>query len=104
MSNFLRLIDNETIEISRYRNPRIVFNSYQYDDINSYCDLKAIINPFTLYEENEQLKYQLQQKENIIKEVREYITNQRLHKFADTTGGLTYEERKLLEILDKEVE
>ena len=40
-------------------------------------------------------------KENIIKEVREYITNQRLHKFQDTTGGLTYNERKLLEILDK---
>lgn len=39
---------------------------------------------------------------NIIKEVREYITSQKLHKFQDTTGGLTYDERKLLEILDKE--
>ena len=39
---------------------------------------------------------------SIIKEVREYITSQKLHKFQDTTGGLTYEERKLLEILDKE--
>lgn len=38
----------------------------------------------------------------IIKEVREYITTQKLHKFQDTTGGLTYQERKLLEILDKE--
>lgn len=38
---------------------------------------------------------------SIIKEAREYITNQKLHKIVDTTGGLTYEERKLLEILDK---
>ena len=44
----------------------------------------------------------IRKKDNIIKEVREYIANQRLRKFADTTGGLTYEERKLLEILDKE--
>lgn len=29
----------------------------------------------------------------------EYIENQKLHKFQDTTGGLTYNERKLLEIL-----
>lgn len=39
---------------------------------------------------------------NIIKEVREYITSQKLHKLQDTTGGLTYQEIKLLEILDKE--
>lgn len=35
----------------------------------------------------------------------EYIEQQRLHKFQDTTGGLTYNERKLLDILkgvDKE--
>lgn len=37
----------------------------------------------------------------IIKEAREYITQQKLHKIQDTTGGLTYEERKLLVILDK---
>lgn len=42
-----------------------------------------------------------QRLENIIKKVKEYITSQKLHKFQDTTGGLTYEERKLLEILDK---
>ena len=38
---------------------------------------------------------------SIIKEAREYIVSQKLHKIVDTTGGLTYEERKLLEILDK---
>lgn len=40
--------------------------------------------------------------ENIIKEVREYITSQKLHKIQDTTGALTYQEIKLLEILDRE--
>ena len=29
----------------------------------------------------------------------EYIEQQMLHKFQDTTGGLTYNERKLLDIL-----
>lgn len=96
MSKFLRVIDNETIEISRYRNPRIVFNNCQYDDINSYCDLKAIINPFTLYEENEQLKSQLQQKENIIKEVREILNQDKASASFNTA------ERIALEILDKE--
>ena len=37
---------------------------------------------------------------SIIKEVREYITSQKLHKIQDTTGALTYREIKLLEILD----
>ena len=32
----------------------------------------------------------------------EYIENQQLHKFQDTTGGITYNERKLLEILKGE--
>lgn len=50
----------------------------------------------------EKRKAQLQQKENIIKEVREYITSQKLHKIQDTTGALTYREIKLLEILNKE--
>ena len=36
-----------------------------------------------------------------INKVREYITSQKLHKLQDTTGGLTYQEIKLLEILDK---
>lgn len=38
---------------------------------------------------------------DVIKEIREYITSQKLHKLQDTTGGLTYQEIKLLEILDK---
>jgi hypothetical protein len=44
---------------------------------------------------------EIERLENIIKEVREYITSQKLHKIQDTTGALTYQEIKLLEILDK---
>lgn len=55
-----------------------------------------------LVNENEMLQDKVYKLESIIKEAREYIINQKLHKFEDTTGGLTYEERKLLQILDKE--
>ena len=48
-----------------------------------------------LLKENVELK-------EIINKAREYIVNQKLHKFEDTTGGLTYNERKLLEILGGE--
>lgn len=49
-------------------------------------------NATRINNENNKLRY-------IIKEAREYIVSQKLHKIIDTTGGLTYEERKLLEIL-----
>jgi len=55
----------------------------------------------------EELKDQLQQKENIIKEVREYIENT---TYADITGLETHSikefwfVKELLEILDKEKE
>lgn len=57
------------------------------------------------YEVRDLINYlcnELEKRDNIIKEAIEYIEQQKLHKFQDTTGGLTYEERKLLEILDKE--
>lgn len=50
---------------------------------------------------NNEKNKEIERLHSIIKEVREYITSQKLHKFQDTTGGLTYKERKLLEILDK---
>ena len=73
-------------------------------------DLECYIKK--LEQENEQLKDQLQQKENIIKEVREYIENNTL--FSEDydydeednlkwNGAYDYKEREeLLEILDKE--
>jgi hypothetical protein len=54
-----------------------------------------------LAKENQKLTFENLIKENIIKEVREYITSQKLHKIQDTTGALTYQEIKLLQILDK---
>lgn len=61
-----------------------------------------LINSFiTVYEDSIKKDLEIERLNNIIKEVREYITSQKLHKFQDTTGGLTYQERKLLEILDK---
>ena len=51
-----------------------------------------------VYDENKQLKSQLQQKENIIKEVREYIKNMKTWDIEQD-----YDKKKLLEILDKEV-
>lgn len=56
-------------------------------------------------EDQDELVEIIEYKNNIINKAIEYIEQQRLHKFQDTTGGLTYNERKLLDILkgvDKE--
>lgn len=50
-----------------------------------------------MYFKIEELENQLQQKENIIKEVREYI-----EKASYLQGNKILEEKELLEILDKE--
>ena len=90
----MKVIDNETIEIASYRNPRIVFNDYRYDDIERYCDFKATINPFVLYGENERLH-------NIIKEVREYINSNEFIGRIRLSSENKQAINKLLEILDK---
>ena len=67
-------------------------------------DNEAVIKALNMYgrvPETWELLEEIERLNNIIKEVREYITSQKLHKLQDTTGGLTYQERKLLEILDK---
>ena len=51
-------------------------------------------------EEIQRLNYKLQQKENIIKEVREYI--ERYRKNKEKLQGVFLCSSKLLEILDKE--
>lgn len=84
-------MDKEIKEILYY------FEKYHFED--TMIDGKETK---LLYDYITNLQSQLQQKENIIKEVREYITSQKLHKIQDTTGALTYREIKLLEILDKE--
>lgn len=58
MSKIIKVIDNETIEISDYRSPNRCFktNEYgNYGDFEVYCVLKEKINPFSLYAENQRL-------------------------------------------------
>lgn len=55
----------------------------------------------TLAEEIKKLQNQLQQKENIIKEVREYI--EEWQRFPHTNGSTHKELKNLIDILDKEV-
>ncbi len=58
-----------------------------------------------IYDENKQLKSQLQQKENIIKEVREYIENKEFINYKKGLGNferMLKHRQELLEILDKE--
>ncbi len=65
--------------------------------------LKDRLNELDIDRENRELKSQLQQKENIIKEVREYIENLRDDDEYAEALDFSYEDRdKLLEILDKE--
>ena len=68
----------------------------EYEDL-----LKNYYEKMKIIEEQDK---EIERLENIIKEVREYITSQKLHKIQDTTGALTYQEIKLLEILDGENE
>ena len=78
-------------------------------DVLLGCEfLEKLLNIINDYENT---KNQLQQKENIIKEVREYINN---HFYMESTGGIQHprfdgkmngdtDGFEILEILDKEV-
>ena len=79
------------------------FDNYIHSIVEEYSKMKLhekdqILTQRIIIKQEEEIE----KLKSIIKEVREYITSQKLHKFQDTTGGLTFEERKLLEILDKE--
>lgn len=75
MSKIIKVINNELIEIASYRNPEVVFHNSnnprhlepEYDNFESYCDYKKVINPFQLIEEN--IKYK-----EILDKIKEYIT------------------------------
>ena len=60
-----------------------------------------MINPLELLGENEYLRNQLQQKENIIKEVREYITYWHYRNDFRINSFTNDVKKELLEILDK---
>lgn len=80
----IKIINNELIEIASYRNPELIFHNSnnprhvepEYDDFESYCDFKEIINPFVLYEENQQLK---KQKDDVALYIKKEIKNMPLN-------------------------
>ena len=68
MSRIIRLIDNETIEISDYRNSGYLFDHNaptiedirkQISNIDDWCCFKETINPFVLYGEKEELQQRI---------------------------------------------
>ena len=68
MSRIIRLIDNETIEISDYRNSGYLFDHNaptiedirkQISNIDDWCYFKETINPFVLYGEKEELQHRI---------------------------------------------
>ena len=68
MSRIIRLIDNETIEISDYRNSGYLFDNNaptiedirkQISNIDDWCCFKETINPFVLYGEKEELQHRI---------------------------------------------
>lgn len=93
MSKTIKIINDELVEIASYRNPEIVFHNSnnpshlkpEYDNFESYCDFKEVINPFELYAENQQLK---KQKDDVV----EYIKKNKLFKYV-------YDEEELFEII-----
>lgn len=98
----------ELIEYYENVSPREIIADMYFDYKEEIDNLNNLGKQ--LVEENEQLKDRLQQKENIIKEVREYINH-----YETIRGYFEYEElgydeynydedlkKELLEILDKE--
>lgn len=68
MSRIIRVIDNETIEISDYRNSGYLFDHNaptiedvrkQLSNIDDWCCFKETINPFLLYGEKEELQQRI---------------------------------------------
>ena len=68
MSRIIRVIDNETIEISDYRNSGYLFDHNaptiedirkQISNIDDWCVFKETINPFVLYGEKEELQQRI---------------------------------------------
>ena len=60
-----------------------------------------VINFAYLYDDVRSLRHQLQQKENIIKEVREYVENENIDVCTIRYNDIQDVKQELLEILDK---
>ena len=86
-----------------YGTPYLKYREFEtFEDVSKFLINKSIVNYsiFKKIEDKEEIEMiyrdnDINYLKGIIKEAREYITQQKLHKIQDTTGGLTYEERKL---------
>lgn len=108
MSRIIRLIDNETIEISDYRNSGYLFDHNaptiedirkQISNIDDWCAFKETINPFVLYGEKEKLQHKI---DKAIKYIKEWCIDDEFYV------NLTKKEKCIFDVLSilegKEVE
>ena len=59
MSRLVKIVDNKYIQIEEYKNPNICFNTNEYNDFEDYCTLREIFDPFKMFYENQELKLEL---------------------------------------------
>lgn len=79
MSRLVKIVDNKYIQIEKYRNPNICFNTNEYDDFENYCTLRETFDPFEIFYENQELKKQLEDKEDYINKLQ--ATKDKLDKW-----------------------
>lgn len=79
MSRLVKIVDNKYIQIEEYRNPNICFNTNEYDDFENYCTLRETFDPFEIFYENQELKKQLEDKEDYINKLQ--ATKDKLDKW-----------------------
>lgn len=100
------------IPVEKNNNCLSSYGSVNVDDlIDSIKELRKVPTHDELLRENKQLKEQLQQKEDIIKEAKEYIENNPLYdidvyEYSICLNGIDDEQtrKELLEILDNKGE
>lgn len=59
MGRLIKVLTNELIKIEEYKNPRVCFNNAEYDDVENYCVLREILNPFQMFYENKCLQQRI---------------------------------------------
>lgn len=84
-------------EIEFTKEDEYCIRNFGYNEVKDYEDLKQLENEKHLIVE--ELEYRLQQKENIIKEVREYITILAITKYGEIDIDKVLD--KLIFMLDK---
>ena len=65
MSRLVKIVNNKYVQIEEYKNPNICFNTNEYNNFEDYCTLRETFDPFEIFYENQELKKQLEEKENI---------------------------------------